>query len=32
MENFGFKIGVFFFGFYLVIRIDQVLIAIFLNN
>ncbi len=32
MENFGFKIGVFFFGFYLVIRIYQVLIAIFLNN
>ena len=32
MENFGFKIGVFFFGFYLVKRIYQVLLAIFLNN
>jgi len=30
MENFGFKFGVFLFGFYLVVRIYQVVINIFL--
>ena len=31
MENFGFKFGVFLFGFYLVVRIYQVVINFFVN-
>ena len=31
MENVGFKFGVFLFGFYLVVRIYQVVINIFVN-
>ena len=29
MENFGFKFGVFLFGFYLVIRIYQMIVELF---